>query len=133
MLYSILGYVPNDISLYRMAMTHSSAGSRKLGCNERLEFLGDSITAGYGVLAPKDRNTFYTYEEDSTSTYAYMTAQLLDKMDLERERGITILAKNTAIPTRAEITANAVMIVCQVSVICIGVSSYFLTSTMIAS
>ena len=43
MLYSILGYVPNDISLYRMAMTHSSAGSRKLGCNERLEFLGDAV------------------------------------------------------------------------------------------
>lgn len=46
MLYSILGYVPNDISLYRMAMTHSSAslsGSKKLGCNERLEFLGDAV------------------------------------------------------------------------------------------
>ena len=54
MLYSILGYVPNDIQLYRMAMTHSSAslsGNKKLGCNERLEFLGDSIlgmvVAGY--------------------------------------------------------------------------------------
>ena len=46
MLYSILGYVPNDITLYRMAMTHSSAsssGSKKLGCNERLEFLGDAV------------------------------------------------------------------------------------------
>lgn len=46
MLYSILGYVPGDISLYRMAMTHSSAsasGSKKLGCNERLEFLGDAV------------------------------------------------------------------------------------------
>ena len=46
MLYSILGYVPNDIQLYRMAMTHSSAsssGSKKLGCNERLEFLGDAV------------------------------------------------------------------------------------------
>ena len=46
LLYSILGYVPNDLSLYRMAMTHSSAsapGSKKLGCNERLEFLGDAV------------------------------------------------------------------------------------------
>lgn len=46
MLYSILGYVPNDIQLYHMAMTHSSAsssGSKKLGCNERLEFLGDAV------------------------------------------------------------------------------------------
>lgn len=46
MLYSILGFVPGDIKLYRMAMTHSSsslAGSRKLVCNERLEFLGDAV------------------------------------------------------------------------------------------
>lgn len=46
LLYSILGYVPNDIQLYRMAMTHSSvssSGSKKLGCNERLEFLGDAV------------------------------------------------------------------------------------------
>lgn len=46
LLYSILGYVPNDIRLYRMAMTHSSSftsGSKKLACNERLEFLGDAV------------------------------------------------------------------------------------------
>ena len=46
LLYSILGYVPDNIQLYRMAMTHSSAsssGSKKLGCNERLEFLGDAV------------------------------------------------------------------------------------------
>lgn len=45
LLYSILGFVPRDITLYRQAMTHSSSasGSRKLGCNERLEFLGDAV------------------------------------------------------------------------------------------
>lgn len=45
LLYSILGFVPRDITLYKLAMTHSStaAGSRKLGCNERLEFLGDAV------------------------------------------------------------------------------------------
>ena len=46
LLYSILGYVPNDVTLYRMAMTHSSASTsknRRLSCNERLEFLGDAV------------------------------------------------------------------------------------------
>ena len=44
----------------------------------RLEFLGDSITAGFGVVASADQDTYYTYEQDSTKAYAYMTAQLLD-------------------------------------------------------
>ena len=46
LLYSILGFVPGDIKIYRLAMTHSSSsqrGSRKLVCNERLEFLGDAV------------------------------------------------------------------------------------------
>lgn len=46
LLYSILGYVPNNVKLYRMAMTHSSSflsGNKKLACNERLEFLGDAV------------------------------------------------------------------------------------------
>lgn len=44
----------------------------------RLEFLGDSITAGFGVLASQDQATYYTYEQDSTCTYAYLTSELLD-------------------------------------------------------
>lgn len=44
----------------------------------KLEFLGDSITAGYGVVASKDRDVYYTFEEDSTKNYAYMTGQILD-------------------------------------------------------
>lgn len=51
MLYSILGYVPNNIRLYQEAMTHSSTSGKKQTCNERLEFLGDavlsSITSDY--------------------------------------------------------------------------------------
>ena len=45
LLYSILGFVPKDIALYKIALTHSSqaSGARKLGCNERLEFLGDAV------------------------------------------------------------------------------------------
>ena len=44
----------------------------------RLEFLGDSITAGYGVLASADQDKYYTCEQDSTRAYAYLTAELLD-------------------------------------------------------
>lgn len=44
----------------------------------RLEFLGDSITAGYGVLASENQDKYYTCEQDSTKAYAYMTAELLD-------------------------------------------------------
>ncbi len=43
----------------------------------KLEFLGDSITSGYGVLAAKSRTAYYTYEQDSTKSYAYLTAQAL--------------------------------------------------------
>lgn len=45
LLYSILGFVPGNINIYRTAMTHSSSahGGRKLGSNERLEFLGDAV------------------------------------------------------------------------------------------
>ena len=43
----------------------------------KLEFLGDSITCGWGVLASKDRVGFCTHEEDSTKSYAYLTAEAL--------------------------------------------------------
>lgn len=44
-LYTILGYVPKNIAIYKMAMTHSSTtlNGNKLPCNERLEFLGDAV------------------------------------------------------------------------------------------
>ncbi|MEO0896173.1 MAG: ribonuclease III [Bacteroidota bacterium] len=53
-IYDIAGYVPKEVFLYRLALTHSSSvngmateADRKKavarGCNERLEFLGDSI------------------------------------------------------------------------------------------
>lgn len=44
----------------------------------KLEFLGDSITAGFGVVSSADQDAYYTYEQDSTVAYAYLTGQLLD-------------------------------------------------------
>jgi len=46
-LYSILGFYPHDISLYKQALMHKSLGKRndkgRPVNNERLEFLGDAI------------------------------------------------------------------------------------------
>ncbi len=44
----------------------------------RLEFLGDSITCGYGVLAGPDVHIFTTYEEDASAAYASLTAEALN-------------------------------------------------------
>ena len=44
----------------------------------KLEFLGDSITCGYGVLADSSEMTFYTHQQDSTKSYAYLASQALN-------------------------------------------------------
>lgn len=44
----------------------------------RIEFIGDSITCGYGVDDEDKEHHFKTSTEDVTKAYAYKTAQLLD-------------------------------------------------------
>lgn len=41
----------------------------------KIEFLGDSITCGYGVLAEESVTVYNTFEQDSTKAYAYLTAE----------------------------------------------------------
>lgn len=43
-----------------------------------MEFIGDSITCGYGTDDPDLNHTFSTKTEDVTKAYAYKTAKLLD-------------------------------------------------------
>lgn len=45
--------------------------------NGLIEFIGDSITCGYGVDDPVKENGFSTKTEDVTKTYAYKTAEAL--------------------------------------------------------
>ena len=45
--------------------------------SRRLEFIGDSITCGYGVDDSNLEHTFSTATEDVTKAYAYLTAQAL--------------------------------------------------------
>ena len=44
----------------------------------RIEFIGDSITAGYGVLANHTEAAYNTYQQDGTYSYAYLTAEKCD-------------------------------------------------------
>lgn len=44
----------------------------------KIEFIGDSITCGYGVDDEDRNHHFATSTEDATKAYAYKTAQLLD-------------------------------------------------------
>lgn len=44
----------------------------------RVEFIGDSITCGYGTDDTDMSHTFSTSTEDVTKAYAYRTAQMLD-------------------------------------------------------
>lgn len=49
--------------------------AREQNKSRKIEFVGDSITCGYGVLGQQSNPTFVTYEEDSTQTYAFFTAK----------------------------------------------------------
>lgn len=44
----------------------------------KIEFIGDSITCGYGTDADGDRGNFSTATENFTKTYAYLTAEKLN-------------------------------------------------------
>ena len=46
--------------------------------NLRIEFIGDSITCGYGIDEENQRGSFCTATENFTKTYAYLTAQKLN-------------------------------------------------------
>ncbi|MCR5743189.1 MAG: polysaccharide deacetylase family protein [Lachnospiraceae bacterium] len=45
--------------------------------NFMIEFVGDSITCGYGVDDEDENHTFHTYSEDCTKAFAYRTAEAL--------------------------------------------------------
>ncbi len=43
--------------------------------SRRIEFIGDSITCGYGVLGLHTDPSYLTYQQDGTRGYAYLTAE----------------------------------------------------------
>ncbi len=44
----------------------------------KLEFIGDSLTCGYGVLGSRHSEGFHTYEEDVTAGFSWLAAAELD-------------------------------------------------------
>lgn len=64
-----------------------------------IEFIGDSITCGYGTDDPDLNHTFSTKTEDVTKAYAYKTAKLLDAdYSLFSASGYGIISGYTADP-----------------------------------
>lgn len=55
----------------------ANASFRKppLNSPRRIEFIGDSITAGYGVLGSSKDPSYQTFQQDGTYSYAYLTAE----------------------------------------------------------
>lgn len=43
----------------------------------RIEFIGDSITAGYGALGNVSDPSYVTFQQDGTYSYAYLTSEML--------------------------------------------------------
>ena len=63
----------------RSVSVDAPAGIRPTAAkNRRIEFIGDSITCGYGVDDEVPENHFVTGTEDVTRAYAYRTAEMLD-------------------------------------------------------
>lgn len=70
-------------------MWYGRAGLKQIECDgqfceapakkpTKIEFIGDSITCGYGNLCSNESSEFVTREENFSDTYAAVTAKLLD-------------------------------------------------------
>ncbi|MBQ4316923.1 MAG: hypothetical protein IJC20_01620, partial [Clostridia bacterium] len=75
----VLKVTEGDIQLKFDTLTLLGNGAtlRKppLNSPRRIEFIGDSITCGYGVLGLSTDPTYYTYQQDGTYSYAGLTAE----------------------------------------------------------
>lgn len=67
----------STVSIDRITVTGSAPRPTKEK-KRLIEFIGDSITCGYGVDDPVPEHPFATRTEDVTKSYAYRTAQMLD-------------------------------------------------------
>ena len=71
------GMTPVRIREIALAGNAPRPSSAPVSRRPLIEFVGDSITCGYGVLGPAEEPGFHTFEEDATWSYAYRTAEKL--------------------------------------------------------
>ena len=64
----------SSLLLESVSVTNASAHLIETPRKKKIEFFGDSITCGYGVLAESNRETFSMATEDSRFTYAAIAA-----------------------------------------------------------
>ena len=70
------------------------------GSDLRMEFIGDSISCGYGVLGSADGKEYNTFEEDAELTYASLCAKALGAdIRVTAKGGHGIVADYTGLPT----------------------------------
>lgn len=71
------GEVPLRVCRVRITGKKAQLLERPADKKIKLEFIGDSLTCGYGVLGEPSTTGFELYEEDGTRAYAYRAAELL--------------------------------------------------------
>lgn len=71
------GLVPVLLKSITLYGRKPSVRTCRMNTKRRIEFLGDSLTCGYGVLAEPTVAEFNTFEEDSTCTAPYIVGREL--------------------------------------------------------
>lgn len=93
-LQAALGYTFNDPSLLKQALTHSSAASKRLKSNERMEFLGDRVLGL--VLA---QMLLEAYQDEDEGGIGYRFTALAQRDALARVAGAVGIAEQLKLST----------------------------------
>lgn len=100
-LQAALGYTFNDASLLQQALTHSSAASKRLKSNERMEFLGDRVLGL--VLA---QMLLEAYQNEDEGGIGYRFTALAQRDALARVAGKVGLAAQLKLSTGEHMTGG---------------------------
>lgn len=93
-LQATIGYTFNDPSMLKQALTHSSAASKRLKSNERMEFLGDRVL---GLLLAE--MLLESYQDEDEGGIGYRFTALAQRDALARVAGDIGLADQLTLST----------------------------------
>ena len=108
-IYGYSGFVSGDIDGELLSVEKgTSSSAKKTKSPLKLEFIGDSITCGYGIEGVYGKDIFTTKQERPDLAYAYLTAQALGaEYQLVSRSGIGLISCYTdpltvTLPNHAE-------------------------------